>query len=95
MQNKVQLFLDKFEQELITVTGQRIPDTWNWFLPLTKKQANKLKAGLDGYFRFYGLKMTYSQNVFSVKLPQGTTDPQKTLNEIGIYINGFSHAIFA
>lgn len=70
---------------------------WNWYLPLTEAQFEKLKAGLKSYFRFNldlaQETVTYNTDtkVLTVYVAKGTK-PGLT-DDLSIYVNGFSKAI--
>ena len=71
---------------------------WNWYLPLTEAQSEKLKAGLKSYFRFYlslaveTVWYNADTKVLTVYISKGMKpDVQE---RIGVYVNGFSKAIF-
>lgn len=70
---------------------------WNWYIPLTGEQFEKLKAGLKSYFRFHlnlaFETVTYNDktNVLTVNVVEGTK--KELVQELSLYINGYSQAV--
>lgn len=70
---------------------------WNWYLPLTEAQFEKLKAGLKSYFRFH-LRLAFETVTYNAKTKVLTVYVSKgskegLTDELSIYVNGFSTAI--
>ena len=70
---------------------------WNWYMPMTEAQFEKLKAGLKSHFRFslnFATETVWynaETQILTVYVSKGIKQEIRDL--LSVYVNGFSQAI--